>query len=87
MQASHKPIVTPQLDDPHMQPLPWLDFTSGYVMRARDRLPRQGTRLPWRLYQNYIKDLLLFRFSKLDDGVLRFSEPVAAPATRPAPPI
>ena len=22
MQASHKPIVTPQLDDPHMQPLP-----------------------------------------------------------------
>ena len=56
-------------------------------MRARDRLPRQGTRLPWRLYQNYIKDLLLFRFSKLEDGVLHFSEPVAVPATRPAPPI
>jgi len=84
MQAQHKTVVTPQLADPGMQPMPWLDFTSGYVARARDRLPKQGMHLPWRLYQNYIKDLLLLRFSKLEDGVLRFSKPVDADTSRPA---
>jgi len=84
MQAQHKAIVMPQLDDSDMQPMPWFDFTSGYVMRARDRLPKQGTHLPWRLYQNYIKDLLLLRFSRLEDGVLRFSKPVAVDASRSA---
>jgi cation diffusion facilitator CzcD-associated flavoprotein CzcO len=86
MQARNKQIVMPQLDDPAMQPMPWLDFTSGYVMRAHDKLPKQGRHLPWRLYQNYIKDLLLFKFSRLEDGVLRFSEPVVQQAIRPAPP-
>ena len=86
MQAHHKQIVMPHLDDPYMQQLPWLDFTSGYVARAHDKLPKQGPHLPWRLYQNYLKDLLLFKFSKLEDGVLRFSKPVAQQATRPAPP-
>ena len=87
MQARHKQIVTPQLDDPGMQQMPWLDFNSGYVMRASDQLPRQGAQMPWRLYQNYLKDLLLFKFSKLEDGVLRFSAPVASQPTRPVLPI
>jgi len=29
-----------------------LDLTSGYIVRARDRLPRQGAQAPWRVYQN-----------------------------------
>ena len=87
MQARNKRMVVPQLADPAMEQLPWLDFTSGYVKRAQERLPKQGRHLPWRLYQNYIKDLLLLRFSKLEDGVLQFSEPSAAhKTTRSAPP-
>ena len=34
-----------------------MDLTSGYVLRALDRLPRQGDRAPWRLKQNYLTDL------------------------------
>ena len=36
---------------------PFMDFTSGYVLRALDRLPKQGDREPWRLKQNYLADL------------------------------
>ena len=53
--------------------LPFMDLTSGYVSRALDKLPKQGAREPWRLYQNYAKDIRLMRFQRIDDGVLRFS--------------
>ncbi len=52
---------------------PFLDFTSGYVRRALDRLPRQGSKAPWKLYQNYARDLLALRFGRLDDGTMEFS--------------
>ena len=50
----------------------YIDFTSGYVERALEELPKQGTRRPWKLYQNYVKDLLLMRYGRLNDGVLEF---------------
>ena len=40
---------------------PFMDFTSGYVLRALDRLPRQGDRAPWMLKQNYLTDLRTIR--------------------------
>jgi hypothetical protein len=33
-------------------------------------LPKQGQRRPWRLYQNYLLDLLTLRFGKIEDGTL-----------------
>jgi hypothetical protein len=35
-------------------------------------LPKQGDRKPWRLYQNYVLDLLALRFGQVDDGVMAF---------------
>jgi cyclohexanone monooxygenase len=64
--------VCPQADGP-LKPEPFLDFTSGYVVRATDRLPKQGPTSPWRVHQNYLMDLLALRFGRLHDGVLRFS--------------
>ncbi len=61
---------------------PILDFTSGYVVRALDRLPKQGPGRPWRLHQNYALDLLDFRFSRLADGALQFT-PAPGAAARP----
>lgn len=52
---------------------PLIDFNSGYVIRALDDLPSQGTHLPWRLYQNYLLDNYLFRRRPIDDGALSFS--------------
>ena len=49
-----------------------MDFTSGYVLRALDQLPRQGDRAPWRLKQNYLADVRMIRRGRIDDGVLAF---------------
>jgi len=59
--------------DPSVQQLPWLDFSSGYVQRAIAQMPKQGSKRPWRLYQNYVLDILSLRFGKIDDGVMKYS--------------
>jgi len=56
--------------DPSVGEIPFLDFTSGYVKRALEVLPKQGARRPWRLYQNYWLDLMTLRFGKIEDGTL-----------------
>ena len=64
--------VSPRRPDASIQQAPALDFTSGYVQRAVDRLPKQGTETPWRVHQNYLKDIFLFRFAKVDDPAIEF---------------
>src|SRR5204863_9514289 len=32
---------------------PIIDLKSGYVLRSLAELPKQGTRVPWKLHQNY----------------------------------
>jgi cation diffusion facilitator CzcD-associated flavoprotein CzcO len=59
--------------DPSMGELPSLDFSSGYVQRSVAKLPKQGSKRPWRLYQNYALDIVSLRFGKIDDGVMRYS--------------
>jgi len=73
-------IATPARD-PHVEEMPWLDFSSGYVQRARDVLPKQGATKPWRLYQNYALDLVALRYGAVDDGTMQFAKahPVAVP--------
>ncbi|TIC82861.1 NAD(P)/FAD-dependent oxidoreductase [Nocardioides sp. GY 10127] len=58
--------------DPEVGERPFMDFRSGYVLRALDHLPRQGDRAPWMLKQNYLTDLRTIRHDDLDDGVLAF---------------
>ena len=53
--------------------LPFIDFSSGYVRRAAGRFPMQGSQPPWRLYQNYIRDILSLRLGRVEDGVMEFS--------------
>jgi cation diffusion facilitator CzcD-associated flavoprotein CzcO len=65
-------MCTPRENDPSVKPEPVIDFTSSYVQRALDSLPRQGSKTPWRLNQNYFKDLLLLRYGWVDDGTLEF---------------
>ena len=38
--------------------LPSLDFSSGYVQRSIAKMPKQGSKRPWRLYQNYALDIV-----------------------------
>jgi monooxygenase len=52
---------------------PALTLTSGYLQRSSAILPKQGSKKPWRLYQNYALDLASLRFAKLDDGSMEFT--------------
>lgn len=62
----------PRRNDSIITEVPVIDFTSGYVQRAIHSLPRQGSRKPWRLNQNYALDMLMLRHSPLEDGTLMF---------------
>ncbi len=53
---------------------PVLTLTSGYVQRAEKILPRQGAEAPWRYNVNYLRDLKIMRFGRIDDGVLHFED-------------
>jgi monooxygenase len=59
--------------DPTITELPSLSFSSGYVQRSIAKLPKQGSKHPWRLYQNYALDIVSLRFGKVDDGVMQYS--------------
>ena len=63
--------VTPRRD-PAVQEEPVLSFSSGYVQRALPNLPTQGSRAPWRVHQNYVRDLLILRIGRVDDPALEF---------------
>jgi len=50
-----------------------MNFTSGYVQRAIHKFPRQGLKFPWRLYENYVMDRFVLKYSRLNDNVMKFS--------------
>ncbi len=51
---------------------PLLALSSGYIQRAQGQFPRQGAKVPWKLYQNYVRDLIMLRHRTVDDGALVF---------------
>ena len=53
----------------------------GYILRSIEKFPKQGSRRPWRLYQNYALDIFTLRYGNVDDGAL-FSPSPSAPHTR-----
>ena len=63
---------TPTLSDKTIATEPASDLSSGYIQRALDQLPKQGNEYPWKLNQNYIKDMIALRFKSIDDGYLVF---------------
>ena len=55
-----------------MERRPLLDFKAGYVLRALDSLPKQGTRAPWTVSMSYTQDARELRNDSLEDGAIRF---------------
>ena len=64
----------PENRDPSVAALPFIDFSSGYVQRAIDKFPRQGSKAPWRLYQNYALDILSLKYGNVEDDAMQFSK-------------
>ncbi|MEN3301607.1 NAD(P)/FAD-dependent oxidoreductase, partial [Pseudonocardia sp.] len=66
MDARGAAVAVPRLPDGPMELRPLLDLSSGYVRRAIDVLPKQGTRSPWVLRQNYVADRVTTGLGSID---------------------
>ena len=73
--------VTPVADDPHIQRRPMLDFSAGYIQRAIEAFPQQGTSGPWTIEMDYWSDHSRLRKGPVEDPALRFSTATRATAT------
>ena len=84
MDATGMRQCTPRDAARQVKNAPFLDLASGYIKRAAGKIPSQGDRAPWKLYQNYLLDLALLRYGKVEDGYLEFSSPHANESAAPA---
>ena len=69
-------VALPRLaqDDEPKEIEPW-DYTSGYLQRARQLMPKSGAERPWCLKHDYLADRRDFRQRPVSDGVLIFANP------------
>ena len=86
MDARGFDTCTPRKRDPSITAQKAIALASGYILRAIDQLPKQGSKRPWRLHQNYALDMLEFRFAAVEDGTMEFvraakADSGAAPVT------
>ena len=76
--------VTPVCDDPSLEKRPMLDFSAGYISRAIDQFPQQGTSGPWTIEMDYWADHARLRKGPVEDAALRFSTADRAAVTSAA---
>lgn len=50
----------------------YLNLSSGYVKRAIDRMPKQGSREPWKGNQSYLSDVTELRWGSITNDDLHF---------------
>jgi monooxygenase len=48
-------------------------------------LPKQGSKVPWKLHQNYVKDVMSLKFGSVEDGVMRYLNRTDSLELRPPP--
>ena len=58
---------------PDVEEQPFMDFAAGYVLRSLHQFPKQGDRAPWRLRQNYLRDVVTIRHGRVTDDAMHFS--------------
>jgi cation diffusion facilitator CzcD-associated flavoprotein CzcO len=81
MDANGYRVATPREPGPALSREPFIDLKSGYVLRSLDQLPMQSESHPWRLHQNYARDIRLFNHGPIDEE-MDFSR---GPAAKAAP--
>ena len=67
-------------------PSPMLGLSSGYIQRAVDRFPKQGSKFPWQVHQSYLRDYRALKMSDIEDDVMVFSNPARPRPGSPCPP-
>lgn len=69
MEARGYTKAVPTVSDPSVEPKPILGLSSGYVQRGIAVMPKQGTKDPWLLRQNYILDFVKAKVGRVGDSI------------------
>ena len=72
MDAKGYAWCAPRRKDSDLSEAAALDLTSGYVQRAADLLPKQGSKKPWKLHQNYMLDTMSLKYGSVTDDAMEF---------------
>ncbi len=83
MDARGYRVATPRVPGPTVARERFIDLESGYVLRSLDQLPMQGETHPWRLHQNYARDIRLFKHGPIDDEITFSRGPAGDAVPRP----
>ncbi len=71
--TKHKYVsCIPRFDSSVFETESLLDFDAGYIQRAGDILPKQGSKAPWKVYQNYVRDTFSLKYSPVSDTYLEY---------------
>jgi len=76
-------VCTPQPPPASSPVRPLIDLSAGYILRSTAELPKQGPSAPWRLYQNYLRDVPMLRRGSVEDA-MRFTHVPVAQAPQPS---
>lgn len=71
MEAQGLEVCVPRFD-PEIGSEKLIDLDSGYIDRAADILPKQGAKKPWKVHQNYIKDLRSLKYGTVKGNELEY---------------
>lgn len=64
--------ATPKTDISKLNSMPMFDFSSGYIVRSIDKLPKQSDAFPWQINQDYKTDKEILLKMPINDGVMEF---------------
>ena len=67
MDKKNYSLFMPKVENQNMNISPLLNLNSGYIHRSSHLFPKQGSKLPWKLYQNYFFDYTMLRINKIRD--------------------
>ena len=67
MDKKNYSFFMPKIEKQNMNITPLLNLNSGYIHRSSHLFPKQGSKLPWKLYQNYFFDYTMLRIKKIRD--------------------
>ena len=67
MDKKNYSFFMPKIENQNMNISPLLNLNSGYIHRSSHLFPKQGSKLPWKLYQNYFFDYKMLRINKIRD--------------------
>lgn len=71
MRKKNKKFVCPR-SNPKVETLPYVNLSSGYIQRSVKQMPKQGTKKPWNVYQNYLMDSINLRVLPIRDRDIHF---------------